>query len=132
MLKRNLYLFFWTVGFFGVLFLSNKSFDYFDTKYKETMNYAYNLWSWGTIPILIGIYFSLYRGIPKVFTVNKSHLIILVLSSIVASYPFLAFYLKLSGLAFIFNGLYNYNGHYLVAFLFGFSLISSFCKFKSD
>lgn len=132
MFKRNLYLFIWTVGFFILIFLANRSFGYFDNKYNETMNYAYTLWSWGTIPILVGIYFSLYRGIPKVMTVNKSQLITLVLSFAVVAYPFLAFYLELSGLAFIYNGLYNYNGYYLVAFLLGFSLINSFFEFKSE
>lgn len=132
MLKRTSYYFFWTVGFFVVLFLTNRLFDYFDAKHKETMNLAYSLWSWGTIPILVGIYFSLFRGIPKVLTVELSQLVILILSFIVTAYPFLTYYLEFPTVAFVYNGLFNYNGHYLVAFLLGFSLVNSFFKFKSD
>ncbi|MNH88431.1 hypothetical protein D3C87_451630 [compost metagenome] len=133
MIKRYAYFFFWTIGFILILYLASQSLEYFNTKSDETFNASYEFWPWGIANIIIGIYFSLYRGIPKKIIFNSSQLVILILSFIFTAYPFLIFYLGLPNLLGIdIVMVYNNESSILIPVLFGFSIVNTFFGFKTD
>lgn len=129
MINKYLYSFFWTLGFLVILDQTNKLLDYFVTKYQATFNFTYNLWWWGTFPIIVGIYLSLYRGIPRHFKVNSSQLIIFVLSFLITIYPFILYYFHAPIIKFIIPRLFKYDSQIIIGLLCGFSLINSFFSF---
>jgi hypothetical protein len=129
-ISRYLYHTIWTIGAIVLIYCSSFLLDYANEWRSRTLNIlGYSLW----IPLLVsfvsGIYMAFINGVPKQIRVNRSRLIVFIITFIFLIYFILLFYLSLPVINMNYVRLMNYNGQFFIGLICGYSMITSVFKF---